>query len=109
MMKPPNTAQLELYMLMKEKHEKGEQFRKEDLMDIYDKHVDKQIPNRRYTNDNILTEEQIYSNASSWLNRAISILIRRGYLGLTFKEEVPCSKQIDRQGINVFGARVDNA
>lgn len=98
-MKPLNKAQLELYILMKEKYEKGEQFKKEDLLGIYDRYVNKnkRLRNQGYPNNNDLTEELLYSNASGWLSRAIATLVRRGYLGLTFNEEINCSKEIDRK------------
>lgn len=96
-MKPLNKAQLELYILMKEKCEKREQFKKEDLLGIYDRYVQKQIHNKNYTGGHDLTDVQIYENASGWLNRAIATLVRRGYLGLTFNEEINCSKEINRK------------
>lgn len=76
-------AHHELYEYMRRKHEKGEQFSKADLIEIYSKFV---IPNKMVYDYREFTEEQIYRNALSWLDRAIPVLIRRGYLGLTFRK-----------------------
>lgn len=76
-------AHLELYGYLKHCDEKGEQFTKENMYSIYDRFVSKK---KRGFNEQI-TVEQKYVNASSWLNKSLAILIRRGYLGLTFERE----------------------
>lgn len=76
---------LELYKYMKDRYENGEQFKKDDLMEIYNRFV---VPSKRPSDAQRLTEEQLYNNASQWLNRSISVLVRRGYLGLTFKKDL---------------------
>lgn len=76
-------AHLELYKYMKKRYENNENFNKEDLLRIYNSYV---TSTKRLAGSRALTEEQGYNNASTWLNRAISILVRRGYLGLTFRK-----------------------
>ncbi len=78
-------AHFALYQYMKETHENDRQFHKEDMLKIYNQFV---VPNKRPTDPERLTEDQIYNNASTWLSRAISALVRHGYFGLTFKENI---------------------
>ncbi len=73
----------ELYEYMKRKHENKERFTKADLIEIYSKYV---ISNKKIYEYRELEEDIVYRNASSWLDRAIPVLIRRGYLGLTFRK-----------------------
>ncbi|HDY68158.1 MAG TPA: hypothetical protein ENH85_10235 [Candidatus Scalindua sp.] len=81
-------AHLKLYEYMKYKHDIGKQFTRSDLFEIYSKFV---IPNKTMYDYREFTEDEIYRNATSWLNVAIPTLIRRGYLGLTFiKKEKQC-------------------
>ncbi len=79
----PKKAHIELYDYMKRRYDNKEQFTKADLMEIHSKFV---VPNRRSYNERELTEEEIYRNASAWLDGAICSLIRRRYLGLTFRK-----------------------
>ncbi len=76
---------VELYKRMELKHKDKEQFQKEDLMEIYNSFV---VPRKRQYDRRRLTEEQVYNNASAWLDRAIAVLVRRGYLGLIFRIDV---------------------
>ncbi len=73
-----------LYKTLKEKHENRVRFKKSDLMYIYDnfgRNVSKRI---MYESDTKLTDEQNCRNAMCWFDKAICILIKRGYLGLNF-------------------------
>ncbi|HDY68144.1 hypothetical protein LCGC14_1610570 [marine sediment metagenome] len=85
-------SHLELYEYMKRKHDNGEQFTRSDLFEIYSKFVvrNKKLPEYRQE----MTEEQILRNAISWLSVAITILIKRGYLGLTFRKNI-ISKKVE--------------
>ncbi len=83
-------AHLELYKCMQDKHKRKEQFTKSDLLEIYSKFV---ISNKKVYGYRELTEDAIYNGASTWLNRAISILVRRGYLGLIFRG-IPPKREI---------------
>lgn len=80
-------AHLELYRLLKDVYEGDEQLRKEDLLDIYDRYVEKRPRNRSYEGSNTFTDEQLCQNASAWLDRSIAVLVRHKYLGLTFRKE----------------------
>lgn len=87
-------AHLKLYKFMKGTYERDGQFRKEDMLDIYDRYASKRIRKKDYIGNAILTDEQIYQNASIWLNRSIAVLVRHGYLGLTFRKECTCDKEL---------------
>ena len=84
-------SHLELYEYMRHRYKKGKQFTKTDLLEIYSKFV---ISNKKDYDYREFTEDEIYRNASAWLNGAISILIRRGYLGLTFRKNI-ISKKVE--------------
>lgn len=88
-----NRAHLELYQYMKETCDNGKQFYKEDMLRIYNQFV---VPNKRPTDPERLTSEQIYNNASIWMNNAISSLVRRGYFGLTFLKDTE-SLNVDKK------------
>ena len=75
-------AHAELYNCMLEKHMKKEPFTKEDMLHIHMRHTE----TNKYFDKDKMTPEQIYANASKWLNGAIATLVRRGYLGLTFRK-----------------------
>ncbi len=79
-------AHIELYKYVKDKYEQGDKFHKDDLLEIYNRFVRIRKPSDY--NFRVLTEEQLYNNASAWLDRAISVLVRRGYLGLIFRIDV---------------------
>lgn len=77
-------AHFELYKSLKTKYESGARFEKSDLMYIYDnfgRNVSKRI---MYESDTKLTDEQNCRNAKGWFDKALCILIKRGYLGLNF-------------------------
>lgn len=81
-------SHFELYKTLKEKHESGARFKKTDLMYIYDnfgRNLSKRI---RYESDMKITDEQNCRNAMGWFDKAICILIKRGYLGLNFNARV---------------------
>lgn len=84
-----NKAHLELYKMLYSNNKDGTQFTKEDLLEVYGKYV---VPDKAHYDNHsqARTKEQIYANASSWLNGSISKLVRRGYLGLTFKKDLKC-------------------
>jgi len=82
-----NKAHLELYKALYFAERKGTQFTKEDLLELHKKYV---VPNKVRYDAHLRTQEQKYHNASSWMNKAMSVLIRRGYLGLTFKKDLRC-------------------
>ncbi len=84
---------LVLYSVMKDQHEKKLAFTKEMMLDIYKTHVMFSQGKHSYAKKKLPTEEQIYNNASAWMNKAIIMLVRRGYLGLMFNkdaEAIPC-------------------
>jgi hypothetical protein len=80
-------AQVELYKCMKEKHESNIQFNKEDMLEIYNRFVFSKKRQSDFQRRR-LTEDQVYNNASNWLNNAICRLIRTGYIGLTFEKSL---------------------
>ncbi len=81
-------AQLELYQYMQFRSKNCDQFNKDDLMEIYNRFVEKKNRNDYCPKPKAKTEEELYNNASSWLNRSIATLIREGYLGLIFRVDV---------------------
>lgn len=88
-----NKAQEVLYECMKLRHETKNSFTKKDLFDIYNDFV---VPDKRAFDRNRLSDEQIYNNASAWLNRSIASLVRNGWLGLTFNKDI---KMIDNHNL----------
>jgi hypothetical protein len=81
-------AQYELYKMMKLKHDTGTQFTKIDLLNVYNKFVVSKQKLKSVRHNYDLTEDQVYNNASGWMNNSISVLVRKGYFGLTFKKPV---------------------
>lgn len=79
-------AHVVLYNCMKNLHDNDLQFTKDMMLAIYNGHVQPEKRAEDYQKG--LSEEQVYQNASAWLNGAISKLVRRGYLGLTFNNGV---------------------
>jgi len=80
-----NKPTYELYKVLKEKHETGGRMTREELLEI---HSMLECTHHRKFSYKELTEDQKFNNASSWLNGAIARLIRRGWLGLTFKKDI---------------------
>ncbi len=88
-----NEAQSVLYECMKLRHDTKNSFTRKDLFEIYNNFV---VPDKRQFDRNRLSDEQIYNNASSWLNRSIASLVRNGWLGLTFNKDI---KRIDHHNL----------
>jgi len=75
----------ELYKTMEKKHESGAPFEKSDLLYIYDNFGRNLSKRKMYASDTELTDVQNFANAKSWFEKAIVLLIKKGYLGLNFK------------------------
>jgi hypothetical protein len=73
----------ELYEYLKQQDKAGLGFSRPALFEIYNSFV---VPNKRPTDSERLTEEQIYHNFSSWLNYALVALIRQDCFLLIFKD-----------------------
>ena len=82
-------SHLKLYERMRERHENKEQFTRKDLLEIYINFVKPAKDNYSYQER---TTEVIRANSLTWLNTAICALIRRGYLGLTFRKNIISQK-----------------
>ena len=91
-------AHTELYKRMKLRNDEGAQFTKDDLLEIYSRFVNPE--KRKFDYDRSrLTDEQIYGNASAWMNKAIVALIRRGYFRLVFLK--PVDSMVMEEGVQV--------
>ncbi len=97
MTRKPTQAQLELYKRMKARHVSGEQFEREDMLEIYNNYV---FAEKRFDDfqRRRLTEEQVYNNASHWMDTAICSLLKKGYLGLSFRKELDGTEEFRSQG-----------
>ena len=87
-------SHLELYKLMKHRHENKQQFTRQDLLNVYKTHVK---PNKHWEKQRSLEhsiEVRINRNASAWINNAILTLIKKGYIGLIFLEDMEKPKEI---------------
>ena len=92
-----NAAQKALYDVMKLRHDMGISFSRSDLMEIYNTYTSRKTKwydGRDKAFLNKLSDEQIYNNASAWLNRSIVSLVRNGWVGLTFEKG---SKMLDNE------------
>ncbi len=85
---------LNLYRLMHKRHRQNDQFTKADALYLYKKYVMKRCIdhygefkyNKHYRD--AYTQEIVARKAYHWLTRGIAILIKHGYVGLTFNREI---------------------
>ena len=80
-------GQLKLYEMMLDRHNSKSQFTREDIMDVYNKYVCRKERKKYYESDKEPTPEQILHKAELWFERAVVILIKKGYIGLSFKKK----------------------
>lgn len=101
MARKPTQGQLELYKAMKSRHISGEQFTKEDMLKIYNNYV---FAEKRFDDfqKGRLSEDQLYNNASHWMESSICSLLKKGYLGLNFRRDLDGTEEFHSQGLEMI-------
>ena len=74
-------AHIVLYNEMCRIHLENKFISKEDILHVYNEYV---IKNKKYWPKNPKTDTTTSMNAMQWFDRALVVLVKRGYLGFTY-------------------------
>ena len=88
----PTLGQVEIYKYLKGINDEGLQAKQEDIINIYKQFVRSNKNQYSFVEE---TRERDYPRASDYLHRAISSLVRHGWLDLIFKKEIKEIKELE--------------